>query len=245
MSERSRQLRRLRQASAASATARSAGARCMPAQRPSQAVGTTSGGRKRQAQARRQAILEAALAVFAARGYEAARLDDVAARAGVAKGTLYLYFKDKQALFEELVRGAVTPIMDRVSAAALAPNMRAAQILELFFALFRTEVLGTNRKLLLRLIIAEGPRFPAVAAFYHREVVARGMALMRAVASEAVARGEFSSDAAARFPQLIVAPLLVAVIWDGLFAEIEPLDVDGLLAAHRDLLTASAGKHAT
>jgi AcrR family transcriptional regulator len=136
MPERSRQVRRLREASPASATARAAGARCMPAQRPSQAVGKTAGGRKRQAQARRQAILEAALAAFAARGYEAARLDDVAAQAGVAKGTLYLYFKDKQALFEELVRGAVTPIMDRVSAAALAPNMRAAQILELFLRCF-------------------------------------------------------------------------------------------------------------
>ena len=243
MPERSRQVRRLQPTAAVPAAAR-AGAPRMPAQRLSQAVGKTAGGRKQQAQARRQAILEAALSVFAARGYEAARLDDVAAQAGVAKGTLYLCFKDKQDLFEELVRGAVTPIMDRVSAAALARNMRATQILELFFALFRKEVLGTNRKLLLREIIAEGPRFPAIAAFYHREVIARGMALMRAIASEAVARGEFSSDAAARFPQLIVAPLLVAVIWDGLFSEIEPLDVDGLLAAHRDLLTANAGKDA-
>src|SRR5262245_10682028 len=190
MAERSRQARRLRAPGAVSATARAAAGARMPAQRLSQAVGKTSGGRKQQAQARRQAILEAALAVFAARGYEAARLDDVAAQAGVAKGTLYLYFKDKQALFEELVRGAVTPIIDRASAAALVPNMRARQILELFFALFRKEVLDTNRKLLLRLIIAEGPRFPAVAAYYHREVVARGMALMRAIASEAVARGE-------------------------------------------------------
>ena len=237
MSERSRQVRRQ---STATVSAAAAAAPRMPAQRLSQAVGKTAGGRKQQAQARRQAILEAALSVFAARGYEAARLDDVAAQAGVAKGTLYLYFKDKQDLFEELVRGAVTPIMDRVS----APNMRATQILELFFALFRKEVLGTNRKLLLRLIIAEGPRFPAIAAFYHRKVIAPGISLMRAVASEAVARGEFSSDAAARFSQLIVAPLLVAVIWDGLFSEIEPLDVDGLLAAHRDLLTASAGKDA-
>jgi hypothetical protein len=68
------------------------------------------------------------------------------------------------------------------------------------------------------------------------------MALMRKLASEAVARGEFSSDAAARYPQLIVAPLLLAVIWDGLFAKIEPLDVAGLLRAHRDLLSAGAGK---
>jgi AcrR family transcriptional regulator len=201
-------------------------------------------GRRPQAQARRQAILDAALTVFAAQGYEAARLDDVAARAGVAKGTLYLYFKDKEALFEDLVRGAVTPIMERVGTAALAPDMKPAQIVAMFFALFQREVLETKRKLLLRLIIAEGPRFPAIANFYYREVVARGMALMRTVATEAVARGEFSSDAAARFPQLIVAPLLLAVIWDGLFSKIEPLDVAGLLSAHCDLLTAGTGKNA-
>jgi len=201
-------------------------------------------GRRAQTGARRQAILAAALAIFAARGYEAARLDDVAAAAGVAKGTLYLYFKDKEALFEELVRGAVTPIIDAVSSAALQPDLRPTDILALFFALFRREVLGTERKQLLRLIIAEGPRFPAIAAFYYREVVVRGMALMRSIAAEAVARGEFSTDAAARFPQLIVAPLLMAVIWDGLFASIEPLDVDGLLSAHRDLLTAGARENA-
>ena len=201
-------------------------------------------GRRPHAQARRQAILDAALTVFAAQGFEAARLDDVAARAGVAKGTLYLYFKDKEALFEELVRGAVTPIMDEVGAAVLAPNMQPAQIVAMFFALFQREVLGTRRKLLLRLLIAEGPRFPAIANFYYREVVARGMALMRTIAAEAVARGEFSSDAAARFPQLIVAPLLLAVIWDGLFSKIEPLDVAGLLSAHCDLLTAGTGKNA-
>src|SRR5262245_1591923 len=195
-----------------------------------------------EAGARRQAILDAALSVFAARGYEAARLEDVAAQAGVAKGTLYLYFKDKQALFEELVRGAVTPIMERVGSAARASELPASQVIDMFFELFQREVLETKRKLLLRLIIAEGPRFPAIAAFYHREVVARGMTLMRTLASEAVARGEFSSDAAARFPQLIVAPLLLAVIWDGLFSKIEPLDVGGLLSAHAELLSAGAGK---
>ena len=68
--------------------------------------------RKVEPETRRQAILDAALAVFAERGFEAARLDDVAARAGVAKGTLYLYFRDKEALFEELVRGAVSPIIE-------------------------------------------------------------------------------------------------------------------------------------
>src|SRR5262245_66090515 len=200
--------------------------------------------RKVSAGVRRQAILEAALTVFAARGYEAVRLDDVAAQAGVAKGTLYLYFKDKQALFEELVRGAVGPIMARIGSAALAPEHSASQVIDMFFQLFQRDVLDTKRKLLLRLIIAEGPRFPAIAAFYHREVVARGMTLLRKLASEAAQPCEFPSGAPRRYPQLIVAPLLLAVIWDGLFSKIEPLDVAGLLAAHRDLLSAGAGKTA-
>ena len=98
--------------------------------------------------------------------------------------------------------------------------------------------MGTERKLLLRLIIAEGPRFPAVAEFYYREVVSRGLKLMRALAERAVARGELLSDGPARFPQLIFAPLLLAVIWDGLFSKTDPLDVAGMLRAHREVLTA-------
>ena len=197
----------------------------------------SASSRKVDAAARRQAILDAALTVFAERGYEAARLDDMAAKAGVAKGTLYLYFKDKEALFEALVRGAVSPILGQASAAAAMPGMKAAGVLELFFALFQKEVLGTNRKLLLRLIISEGPRFPALAEFYYREVVSQGLKLMRTVARNAVASGEFTSDAAARFPQLIVAPLLMAAIWDSMFSRLDPLDVPGLLQAHRELLT--------
>ncbi len=211
---------------------------------PPRAARKPSRARKVEPAARRQAILDAALHVFAERGFEAARLDDVAARAGVAKGTLYLYFRDKEALFEELVRGAVSPIIEAVSKAASAPDVPASAILETFFALFQKEVLGTKRKLLLRLIIAEGPRFPRVAEFYHREVVTRGIGLMRGVAERAVRRGEFGSDAAARFPQLIVAPLILAVVWDSLFARIDPLDVAGLLRAHRELLTGKARKGA-
>jgi AcrR family transcriptional regulator len=192
--------------------------------------------RKVDADTRRQAILDAALLVFAEHGFEAARLDEVAARAGVAKGTLYLYFEHKEALFEELIRGAVAPIIDTVSKVAANPAVPPAAVLDAFFGMFEKEVLGTRRKLLLRLIIAEGPRFPAIAEFYYREVVARGLKLMRGVAERAVASGEFTSDAPARFPQLIVAPLLVSVLWDGMFSKIDPLDVGGLLRAHRQML---------
>lgn len=197
-------------------------------------------GRKITPEARRQAILAAALAVFAAHGFEATRLDDVAQRAGVAKGTLYLYFRDKQALFEELIRNAVSPVMEQFGKAAAAPDISPLQAIERFFKLFETEVLGTERKLLLRLIMAEGPRFPAIAEFYYREVVSRGLAMMRALAERAVREGQFGSKAPIRFPQLVVAPLLLAVLWDGLFAKIDPLDVGAMLDAHRQLLAGKA-----
>ena len=204
------------------------------------AAGAAAGSRKVDAAARREAILDAALTVFAERGYEAARLEDMAKRAGVGKGTVYLYFKDKQALFEALVRGAVSPLLGQVTEAAAVPGMKPIQVLDLFFGLFQKEVLGTKRKLLLRLIISEGPRFPALAEFYYREVVAQGLKLMRAVSAKAVASGEFKSDAPQRFPQLVVAPMLMAVIWDAMFSKIDPLDVPALLRAHRELLTGSA-----
>lgn len=196
-----------------------------------------SARRRPDAEARRAAILDAALTVFAAHGFEAARLDDVAAEAGVAKGTLYLYFKDKEALFEAMVRSAVSPVMDNMGAAATMPGIKPADFLKLFFATFEREVLGTRRKLLLRLIMTEGPRFPRIAEFYYREVVSRGIGMMQAVAQRAVESGEFTSDAAARFPQLVVAPLMLAVIWDGLFGKMHPLDMPRMLDAHLELLS--------
>jgi AcrR family transcriptional regulator len=198
--------------------------------------------RKIEPEARRQAILEAALTEFAERGFAATRLDDVAARAGIAKGTLYLYFEHKEALFEELIRSAVSPVMDQFSKVAGAPDLSPIEALDRFFALFEREVLGTDRKLLLRLIIAEGARFPAIAEIYYREVVTRGLQLVRGLAERANAQGTFPTKATVRYPQLIVAPLLVAVIWDGLFSRIDPLDVTGLLRAHREVLTGKARK---
>lgn len=193
--------------------------------------------RKVPQQARRDAILKAALSVFAEHGFEAARLDDVASRAGVAKGTLYLYFEHKEALFEALVRMAVAPILARLAALASSEPTSPLRTIEQIYALFAKEVLGTDRKLLLRLIISEAPRFPAMAGFYHREVVSRGLPILRALASRAAAERDIPSDAAARFPQLIIAPLLVSVVWDALFSSIEPLDAAGLFSAHLDILT--------
>jgi AcrR family transcriptional regulator len=194
-------------------------------------------GRRQQAsEERKLAILRAGLEVFAARGFAAARLEDVAEKAGVAKGTIYLFFHDKEDLFEQIVLGAIRPVLVMIAKAAAAPDTPTDVILERLFDLFRAEVLGTWRQQVLRLVITEGARFPRIAEFYHREVIVKGLAIIRHLAQRALARGELQSDSIARFPQLVFAPLLLALIWEGLFSAIEPLDVEGLLTAHRELL---------
>ncbi len=184
---------------------------------------------------RRTAILAAALEEFAARGFAATRLDDVARRAGVAKGTIYLYFRDKEALFQELVRTMLSPLVGAIEAAPLR-ELPIRAVVEMIFDVFVNEIYATHRKDVIRLIIAEGPRFPKLAEFYYREVIARVLPIIRARLALAVERGELAHDALARFPQLLVAPALLAVLWSGLFGRFAPLDARALMRAHLDLL---------
>jgi AcrR family transcriptional regulator len=191
--------------------------------------------RAAKAAERRSAILKAALDEFSERGFAAARLDDVARRAGVAKGTIYLYFKDKEALFQELVRFQIGPVVGALEA-VLASDLPLAVIVEHALDIFVREIYGTHRKQVLRLIISEGPRFPALAEFYYREVLAHILKAVRARLARAVERGEIAGDELVRFPQLLGAPGIVAIVWSGLFDRFEPLDVRAMMRAYFDRL---------
>jgi AcrR family transcriptional regulator len=191
--------------------------------------------RAAQSAARREAILKAALDEFSAGGFAATRLDDVARRAGVAKGTIYLHFADKEALFQEIIRSMLTPLvgnLEKLRDLDVPFRAVAEQIVELFVS----EVLQTERKNIIRLMIAEGPRFPKIAAFHYREVVSRAMGAMQAILLRAVERGEIQHKALAQFPQLLFAPALMAVVWNSLFERHAPLDARALLRAHIDIL---------
>lgn len=184
---------------------------------------------------RRAAIIEAALDEFIARGFTATRLDDVAKRAGVAKGTIYLHFKDKESMFEELISTALVPMIGRLQAPPpIGGSVRDA--IEGFAENFIREVASTRRADIVRLIVAEGPRFPAIADFYYREVVSRGLAGMRALIELGIARGEIHHKSLARFPQIMVAPALIAVIWQSLFSRHAPLDATEMFRVHLDLI---------
>jgi AcrR family transcriptional regulator len=184
----------------------------LPAERSGARKAARAAQPERSAADRREAILAAALDVFAESGFAPSRLDDVAARAGVAKGTIYLYFASKQALFEALVQTSIGGPVAAIGEAMLASDLPTADLLRMLFSRVRTEILGTRRREVARLVLSEAGRFPELAAFYHREVVGRGMALIRAIARRGVERGELASDALERFPQLAAAPLVVALL---------------------------------
>jgi AcrR family transcriptional regulator len=196
---------------------------------------------RRDPQLRRQAILEAGLAIFSSAGFAAAKLDAVAEKAGVAKGTIYLHFRDKQDLFEQIVRSTVVPVLARLEDVASRNELSTRAALAGLYQIFVTEVRGTRREQVLRLVISEGSRFPEIASFYYREVVSKGAALLRRVLRRGVANGELASDRLAEHPQLVFAPLIMIIVWEGLFRDIESLDVESMLQAFLDMLVPKKG----
>ena len=197
---------------------------------------TTATGRP----GKREAILAAALDEFSEAGFAGTRLDDVAKRAGVAKGTIYLYFTDKEALFQELVRAMLTPLvgtLQRLAKAEIPVHGLAERMVDFFV----TEVYETRRKDVVRLMIVEGRRFPKLAEFYYREVLSHIMAAVRAALGRAAAMGQVP-QAVVDYPQILVAPGLVAIIWSGLFDRFEPIDVRAMMKAHVDMVLAGGRK---
>src|SRR5260370_14342838 len=174
-----------------------------------------AGVRSAKAAARREAIFDAALDEFSTRGFAAARLDDIAQRAGVAKGTIYLHFNDKESLFQELIQSKMVPVIETLEA-TFAADLPLRIIAEQAIDVFVREVYGSHRKHLIRLIISEGPRFPALAEFYYRHVLSRILKSVRGLLRRALERGELAADAWIRLPQLLGAPGIIAIIWRGL-----------------------------
>ena len=210
--------------------------------RPAQAAGrrSTAGTRAMRSAERRDAILAAAFDEFAERGFAATRLDDVARRADVAKGTIYLHFADKETLFQELIRLELSPVvgaLEHIAQAEIPVRRLAPQLVEVFVR----EIFETRRKDVIRLVITEGQRFPKLAEFYYREVIARVLEAVRALLRRAVERGELKDDALVRYPQLLAAPGIMAIVWGGLFERFEPLDVRSLMQAHFEMLFGKEG----
>lgn len=185
---------------------------------------------------RKRDILDAAFAVFTERGFAATRIEDIAARAGIAKGTVYLHFADKEALFTGLVAGLASPVLAEIGALAIRDGLTGRQAVTLLYDTFERLVLSTDRRHLIRLIISEGPTFPAIAEIYHRDVVSIGLKALQQVLSRAAERGELRAPAIAGVPQIVASPLILSIVWGSLFDRFEPLDTKKLFASFLDTL---------
>lgn len=192
--------------------------------------------RLEKARARSEAILDAAAAEFVANGFAAARVEDIAARAGVAKGTVYLNFADKHALFEAVVKRRAAPIAAQVKAGLdhEGGNVRATVEALLTTLLARLSEPATGD--ILRLVVSESIRFPALTGFYRREIIAPVALRLGQVLAGAAERGELTNPATARYPHLVIAPLILALIAQGGLQEVGIDDLDRMLEAHLDTL---------
>jgi AcrR family transcriptional regulator len=194
--------------------------------------------RRRRKEARPEEILSAALESFAARGFAATRIEDVAARAGISKGTLYLYFNGKEELFKAVVRQALLPNLARVEALAASFEGPSAVLLERLL-LTVAGVVESRVGAIPKLVIAEAGNFPDLARFYLEEVVHRGLGLIAMILRRGIARGEFREVDVDHAVFCVIAPMLIAALWKTsleLHDESGPLDVRALVRAHLDLL---------
>jgi AcrR family transcriptional regulator len=192
---------------------------------------------RRRKEARPDEILAAALASFTERGFAATRLEDVAARAGISKGTLYLYFRSKEELFKAVVRATLVPNLERVETQAAGFEGPSALLLERLL-LTMAGVVSSRVGGIPKLVIAEAGNFPDLARFYLDEVVRRGLRLIATILHRGIARGEFRTVDVEHAVFCVIAPMLIAALWKN---SLEPhadalLDTPALARAHLDLL---------
>lgn len=187
---------------------------------------------------RRQALLAAALDEFFERGFTAARMDDIAARAGVSKGAIYLYFPSKDALFTALVDVYALPNVERIEAAAsAAPNATAA--IGAFISLAPRLVRETAVPKIMKILIADAPAFPEIVNEYRRNVVERGLGVFSSILERAKTTGEFDIDDPQLTARLVIAPMLLSAVWHVVFERNDPnaaVDLEALFALHGKML---------
>ena len=177
-------------------------------------------------------ITEAALAVFAENGYSATRVDDVAKRAGVSKGLLYLYFKTKEELFKAVIRSFVAPKVRELSNIVDESDLSAEEFIRGPFLEMIKTIPDSPVRIIVRLMFAEGNKHPDLVEFYWDNVVSHAIEMMKKLIVRGVAAGEFRNSALDELPQLLISPVIFSVVWNQVFEKHASLDTDLLIETH-------------
>lgn len=194
--------------------------------------------RTRRKDARPAELLAAALDCFVEKGFAATRMEDIARRARVAKGTFYLYFPSKEAVFEALVRETLLPRLATLEQSATMAGLGAEAKLRAILAMLGQVLADPKLVAIPKLVLAEAGNFPDMARFYRQEVIARGQALLNGLFREGVEKGEFRPlpdlDIMTR---LFMGPVVLTALWQTTFAPVEltPMPIDRVLSTHADL----------
>ena len=183
-------------------------------------------------------ILEAALASFGEKGFAATRMDDIAARAGITKGTIYLYFDSKEAVFKALARQSAGAQIEAVTEQVKAADGPAPDLLRFVIRTLGHFMRTTDRIILPRVLLSEMGNFPELAEFWRREIIDRGLGLFETIIRRGIARGEFRAVTPQHAARLCIAPLLVMAMWRMHFEKFDsaPYDYQGLVETHIETL---------
>ena len=181
-------------------------------------------------------ITEAALNAFAEKGYAATKVEDVAKRAGVSKGLLYLYFKTKEDLFKAVVRSFISPKIDALAKIVETTELSAEEFLRGPFLQFAKSVPNSPARILARLMISEGPKHPDLVEWYWENVVSKGLDALRSVVRKGIDSGDFRQSALNDFPHILAAPVVFSVLWKILFEQHDSLDTDRFIEEHLEFV---------
>lgn len=193
--------------------------------------------RRRRKDDRPSELTSAALDLFVEKGFSATRLDDVAARAGVSKGTLYLYFDSKESLFKAVIEEGIVPTLAAAEQQLAAHSGSTVDLLRHLLFGWWQQIGGTRLAGVPKLIISESLNFPEVAQYYHDNVIVRGRALLRVALQRGIASGEFRQLDVETAIDVIIAPLLMLAIWRASLCFCGKVtDPETYLETHFDLL---------
>ena len=195
---------------------------------------------QRRAEDRPREICAAALEAFAEKGFAATKLDEIAKRAGVSKGTLYLYFKDKEQLFRAVVRDAVVPNVERLRGDLIQTGLPFGDLVRLFLTQFVAVTERVPVGAVAKMVISESRNFPELAKVWHDEVVSKALGTMTALIEMAQARGEVRPGDARLHTFTLMGPMLMGIIYREVLEPIggEPLDIATLARQHADTVLA-------
>jgi len=168
---------------------------------------------ERRKDARPQELLAAAIDLFVERGFAATRLEDVARRAGVSKGTLYLYFENKEELFKAVVRNSIVPVIGQAESSVAEFEGHSAELLRTVLMNWWDRVGASKVSGIVKLVMAEANNFPELAKFYQDEVINRGTRMISSMLERGIARDEFRSINVTQMTQVLMAPMLMLVTW--------------------------------